>query len=613
MGLRASVVSALRLLNSRDRRKLVFVTVVQIATSLLDLIGVLLLGLVGALAVTTVQSQPPPNVVEEVVASIGLSDWSSQDLLALFACSAAVILLTKSILSSVLLRRAFLFLASRQAVVSARLTKALLSQPLTFVQQRSSQEVAYALVQGTEAAALLILGQAVVVVSEAALLTLLGVVLLMISPVVAISAIAFFALVAVALQFALGNWASRAGESITSAGIASMDAIQEVIAAYREIIVSDRRALYIDRIQSLRWQAAKVAADLQFIGSLPKYVFEVALVLGGFALAGVLFATQDAIVAVGTLALFLAAATRVMPSLLRLQSAALSMRNAAGIAAPTLALAEALGHPQDVQEPIVGIEELRTRVERGYPDFQPTVELRDITFAYPGEDRAALTDVSLSIPAGSSVAFVGTSGAGKSTLADIVLGVLEPERGLARIGGLPPHVAIQRWPGGIAYVPQDVILANSTIRANVALGLPREAVDDDLVWEALRRASLADSISASLDGLDTLIGERGIRMSGGQRQRLGIARALYARPRLIVLDEATSALDAETELAVGKTIAALEGIVTTCIIAHRLSTVRNVDQIVYLDYGRIAACGSFDQVRRQVPAFDRQAAIMGLA
>jgi ABC-type multidrug transport system fused ATPase/permease subunit len=207
---------------------------------------------------------------------------------------------------------------------------------------------------------------------------------------------------------------------------------------------------------------------------------------------------------------------------------------------------------------------------------------------------------------------VGSTGAGKSTLADVILGVISPQAGSVDISGVPPRVAIERWPGAISYVPQAVALVAGTVRENVALGMPDDAISDDLVWEALRRAHLADFLSESREGLDTTIGERGFRLSGGQRQRLGIARALYTRPRLLVLDEATSALDAETEQAIIRTLEDLEGEVTTITVAHRLATVRNADQVVYLEGGRIVARGTFEQVRAQVTDFDRAAALLGL-
>jgi ABC-type multidrug transport system fused ATPase/permease subunit len=218
----------------------------------------------------------------------------------------------------------------------------------------------------------------------------------------------------------------------------------------------------------------------------------------------------------------------------------------------------------------------------------------------------------LKLPAGASLALVGSTGAGKSTLADLILGVLIPDSGVAFIGGLTPGEALATWPGAVAYVPQDVAMANGTVRENVALGMPAEIIEDDWVWNALDRAHLGDFLRDSREGLDTLIGENGIKLSGGQRQRLGIARALYTRPKLLVLDEATSALDAETERAISQTLQELEGTVTTVTIAHRLATIRHCDLVVYLENGEARAQGSFDEVRAIAPQFDRQAQLLGL-
>lgn len=612
MTVRQAIRSALHLLNARDRRLLGIAIVIQMATSLLDLIGVLLIGLVGALAVTTIQSQPPPSAVTSIADALGLGNLSDQALVAVFAGAAAAVLLTKSVVSSYLTRRVFVFLANRQALVSARLSRALLSKPITFIQRRSSQEISYALINGAGAATSVILGQLVVAATEAALLVVLGVALLFLSPLVAIGAIVFFTLVAIGLQRAMGNWAARVGGVAARADIASLNAVQEAIGAYREVTVANRRHLYVDRIQALRWQAATVTADAQFIGMFPKYMFEAAMVIGGFALAGVLFATQDSVQAVGSLALFLAAGTRVMPSLLRLQGAALSLRGASGAAGPTFELAADLDHPLESPMDPPAARAIKERIRQGNPDFVPSIELSHVYVTYPGAVEPALADVSLSIAAGQSTALVGRSGAGKSTLADVMLGILDPDHGLATVGGIAPAESLDTWPGGIAYVPQDVVLANDTIRSNVALGLPRAAIDDDLVWEALERAHFAQHLRDTREGLDTEIGEKGVRLSGGQRQRLGIARALYTRPRLLVLDEATSSLDAETEEAIAEMISGLEDDVTTVIIAHRLSTVRGADMLVYLDEGRVVHAGSFDDLLAHVPSFERQAALMGL-
>lgn len=612
MKVREAIRAALGLLSKRDRRLLGVSVGIQMSTSFLDLVGVLLLGLVGALAVTVVQSQPAPGMVTTLADFLGLGELSGQQLVLVFAASAAVVLLTKSVLSSYLTRRVFIFLANRQALVSARLTKELLSRPLTFIQKRSSQQTAFALIQGAGAATIQILGQMVIAATEIALLVVLAVALLILDPLVTVGAILFFGLVALILQKAMGGWAARIGTTAALADIASLNAIQEAVSAYREVSVSNRRAFYVDRIGKLRWQAAKVAADGTFIQMLPKYIFEAALVIGGFALAGVLFSTQDSIVAVGTLALFVAAASRVMPSLLRLQGAALALRAAAGTSKSTFSLAEELGNPLEVLDELPDSASVKAAVREGYDDFTAGIRVNNVSVTYPGLTTPALTAINLLVSPGQSLALVGNSGAGKSTLADVILGVLEPNEGEVRINEESPQQAAAHWPGAIAYVPQEVLLANDTIRKNVALGLPDDAIDDDLVWEALRRAHLEYFLVDQRQGLDTHIGEGGLRLSGGQRQRLGLARALYTRPKLLVLDEATSSLDAQTESLITDTINELGGSVTTVVIAHRLSTIRDVDMLLYMRDGKAIACGDFHEVRHQVPEFDRQAKLLGL-
>ena len=216
------------------------------------------------------------------------------------------------------------------------------------------------------------------------------------------------------------------------------------------------------------------------------------------------------------------------------------------------------------------------------------------------------------VPPGSSVAFVGPSGAGKTTIIDVLLGVLNPDNGSVSISGLAPLLAVAKWPGAVSYVPQDVVIAAGSIRENVALGYPIGEASDELVMGALKVAHLDEFVSSLPEGIETQVGERGAKISGGQRQRLGIARAMFTRPHLLVLDEATSSLDGETEVSISEAIHSLRGSTTVVLIAHRLSTVRNVDMVVYLSKGKVLAKGTFDEVRSMVPDFDRQAKIMGL-
>ncbi len=612
MTVREVLRASLRLLERRDRRLLALAIAIQMTTALLDLLGVVLIGAVGALSVTSLQGQAPPRRVATVLSALRLDSLSQAALIAALGGAAALVLLAKSVISPLLMSRVLRFLTRREVAVSARMTRELLSRPLTFVQRRSTQETAAALIQGTTSATTVALGQMTVAAAETALLVVLSVALLVVNPLLALGVIAFFGLVGIGLQRVLGRRTAQRGTERVRADIASLRTLQEVLGAYREVTVADRRSFYVDRVEDLRAESTRASADQQFVNILPKYVSEAALVLGAFALAAVLFGTQPIGVAAGSFALFLAGATRVMPSLLRLQTATLTIRAVAGSAARTYALAEDLEKGgrlgtsgRNTAQPTPVLDERS--------DFRPVIDMRNVRFTYPGADGPALQDICLAVRAGRSVALVGRSGAGKSTLADVILGVLEPEEGTVTVSGVPPGGAVKRWPGRIGYVPQDVMLADESVRNNVALGLPRDLIDDDLVWEALRRAHLADYIGTQPEGLDTPIGERGLRLSGGQRQRLGIARALFTRPRLLVLDEATSSLDAETEQAITQMLDDLAEDVTTVIVAHRLSTVRHVDRVVYLEDSRIKAIGTFDDVCAEVPALQRQAELMGLA
>lgn len=609
MTVRETIRASLRLLDRRDRQLLGLAALLQMATSLMDLAGVALIGLAGALSITTVAGQPAPQHIKDLTSAVGLGTLSDGALVAVFAGMATAVLLTKSLLAPFLMTRVYAFLARREAIVAARLSRELLSRPLTFIQRRSTQASSAALIRGVNAATVVILGQMVIGASELALLAALAVSLLLLNPAVALGAVAFFGAIAWGLQRQLGTRASRFGSERAHADTISARTVQESLGAYREIVVADRRAFYLDRLDALRTTAARASAGSQLVMMFPKYIFEAALVVGAFALSAVLFATRSPSVAAGTFALFLAAASRVMPSLLRLQSAALSIRTASGPASYTYALAEDLDNTP--VRPVDHRDTAPRRPRSRHPDFVPRVDLHGVSFTYPAAGNPAIRDITMTIKEGQSAALVGRSGAGKSTLADVVLGVLHPDAGTVNVSGVAAEEALRRWPGAIAYVPQEVMLVEETVRANVALGLPSELVDDESVWEALELAHLDDFIRAKPQGLGEPIGERGLRLSGGQRQRLGIARALFTRPRLLVLDEATSALDAETERAITEILAGLDD-VTMLIIAHRLSTVRDADLVAYLDDGTISATGTFDEVCSQVGALRQQAELMGL-
>jgi ABC-type bacteriocin/lantibiotic exporter with double-glycine peptidase domain len=244
--------------------------------------------------------------------------------------------------------------------------------------------------------------------------------------------------------------------------------------------------------------------------------------------------------------------------------------------------------------------------------FDSTINIENLNYRYPDSHALALREISLNIQTGSHVAIVGDSGAGKTTLVDAILGVIETNPKEVLISGFSPHEAVQKWPGAIAYVPQDITIIEGTIRDNLILGYDKSEVSDALIAYALNLASLSEFTQNQPQGIDTQVGDFGSNLSGGQRQRIGIARALITQPKLLILDEATSALDAQTENEISSAILNMKGTVTVVSIAHRLSTVQHADLVIYLSEGRILGAGSFEEVRSIVPNFDRNAKLLGL-
>ena len=595
----------MRVLSRNDQRKVIAVTILQICMGALDLLGVIAIGLLGALSVTGLQSHKPGDRVNEALRILHVSHMSFQTQASVIGAGAVVLLVGRTMLSIFFTRRVLFFLSRRGAKISANLISRLLSQPLLTVQARTTQATLFAVTSGVAIITLQILATAVVMASDISLLLVLAIGLFVVDPTTAIGTFVVFALIGFSLYRLMHVRAGRLGIQSSKLSIQSSEKIVEVFASYRESVVRNRRDYYAREIGKLRFALADTSAEINFMPYVSKYVIETAVVLGAVLLGAAQFILQDAAHAVATLTIFLAAGTRIAPAVLRVQQGSIIIRGSIGQATPTLDLMDELG-----DAPM--IENVDDTVDVIHEGFVSEIQVENTTLTYPNKLMPAISDISMNIPSGASVAFVGPSGAGKTTIIDVLLGVLNPDQGRVLISGLPPLAAVAKWPGAVSYVPQDVVIAAGTIRENVALGYPPEVATDDLVLSALKVAHLDKFVRDLPQGVDTEVGERGAKISGGQRQRLGIARAMFTRPHLLVLDEATSSLDGETEASISEAIHALRGSTTVVMIAHRLSTVRNADIVVYLSEGKAMATGTFDEVRRAVPDFDHQAKLMGL-
>ena len=600
-----TIARSLSVLTRQDQRRVVLVVFFQIGLSILDLIGVALVGLLGSLAISGVQSQKPNERISDLLEFLQLQNSSLQTQATVLGLSAAFFLIVRSLMSVIISRKILFFLSRRSALISSRLISKLLTQTLLEIQAKTTQQTLYSVTQGVVTITVGVLGTTISLIADSALLFVMAAGLFYVDPAISIGTFLVFGAIAFLMYRLMHTRARLLGEKDTLLGIASSEKIMEVLISYRESVVRNRRHYYAREIGRLRLQQANTIAEMSFVPSISKYVIETTVVLGALILGAVLFITQDAVQAIATLSIFLVAGSRIAPAVLRMQQGALQIRGALGTATPTLELIEKLGASEELAEAL-------DTLDLEHLGFKSEIQVEQLTLTYPTAVSPAVNQVSFTVKRGEFVAFVGTSGAGKTSLIDLILGVLQPDLGRVTISGLAPLDAISKWPGSVSYVPQDVSISNGTIRENVSLGYPAAVVDDEHVWNCLRAAELEDFVKNLPKQLDSRVGERGTSLSGGQRQRLGIARALFTNPLLLVLDEATSALDGETEANIAETLVQLRGKATVIMIAHRLSTIMNADCVYFLENGTLKARGSFEEVRKLVPEFEKQAQIMGL-
>lgn len=596
---------ALRVLSNGQRRKITAVVAIQSSLSILDLAGVAAVGLVGALAVTGVQSKTPGNRVGQVLDFLNLQNTTLQKQVAILGLLAAILFIVRTVLSVVLSRKILFFLSRCGATISGDLVEKLLSQPLSKIQNKSSQETLYALTTGVNAITVGLIGSVTNIFSDSILLIVICFGLFVVDPILAFATIIFLSLVAFLLYLSMTKRAHKLGALNGELSIFGNELILEVLNSYREALIKNRRMYYANQIRSSRLDLANVTAEFSFMPNISKYVIEASLIFGAVLISATQFLLQDASHAVATLGVFMAAGSRLAPAVLRLQSSAIQVRISGGSAKATLDLIDSLSL---VKLQNHNINEFKWN----HLDFLPEVKINELNFSYHENLPKTLNNISLGIKSGELVAITGASGAGKTTLVDCIIGAFKTKPGSVLISGLDPLEAIDKWPGAIGYVPQEVVILNATVRENVVFGYAENEVPENLVEEALRKAHLFDHVSGLSEGINSYVGDRGTKLSGGQRQRLGIARALVSKPKLLILDEATSSLDGKSEADISDSINEFRGEVTTLIIAHRLSTIRNADKVIYMNKGKIEFIGTFDEVRKNVPEFDNQAKLMGL-
>jgi ABC-type multidrug transport system fused ATPase/permease subunit len=359
--------------------------------------------------------------------------------------------------------------------------------------------------------------------------------------------------------------------------------IQQGLGAVKDVQVLGREEWFVNEHRERQTLDANLLRRINTVQAIPRLWLEVMAMAGLAGLVAIMLATgKDIDKIIPTVGLFAVTSFKVLPSINKMVSSKQTLK----VSRSTI---ETIHHDLDLP---IAVNSPNRNV-----DFQfENVVVDHLDFKYEQSENLVLSNINVRILSGEAVGFVGQSGSGKSTLIDIVLGLLEPQNGSVLINGQTIESVKRSWQQQIGYIPQTIFLMDDSLRRNVAIGIADAEIDEVAISEALKSAQLEEFIGSLPEGLDTVVGERGVRLSGGQRQRIGIARALYHRPSVLVLDEATSSLDTETEHGVMQAVQALQGDKTVIIVAHRLSTVEYCDRLYRLDAGRIVDEGTFGEV-----------------
>ena len=604
------VPKVVRLLERGDRGKLVLLGLLQLLISSLDLIALLTIGVLTSLGISLISATAPSKSLNFILESPLLNGHKLETIIVILAGCSALLLVAKTIISASLMRRIIGFLALREAQLSSLYINSVLRLSPVIQQSWSPQYIAGVAMTGVNCAITITLAQVVNLIVEIFSILLLFTGISIVDLSVTIPTAIFFILMAYFSVKFLGARIRNMGKTTYILGISSAELIQNSLATAREIHVANSQERLSSLFSDQRMKSYQATRGRAFLSLIPKYISEIGLVLGAIFIASIQILTKDAKSAIAGMVIFLALSSRLIPSLLKIQNSILELRAATS---PTLNFLEEY---KEIQILLKKDQENHNYfpqpLVRSSIDFSPEIILNSVSVSYPGATSPTLRNISLKIQPGEFVAIVGPSGAGKSTLVDLILGILAPDKGTISLGGISPRVAISKWPNKIRYVPQDIAILAGSIKTNIVWPSILDNADDRRINELLQIVELDRWVNSLPNGIDFHLSTSGNNLSGGQKQRIGIARSLYSSPELLILDESTSSLDASTEEMITDSILKQMKSITRIVIAHRLSTVRDADMVIYVDNGEVRAIGTFEYIRGVIPEFDRNAAANGL-
>lgn len=566
-----------------DRRRIVTLLVMMTIGASMEAVGVgLILPFIALLQRPTMLDDSP--ALKSAAATFGATTPTGATIFIGVALMAVFVTKNLYLAGTTYLQMRFIY--DRMTILSKDLLAAYLSRTYTFFLQRNSAELVKKTVSDASFIFNAAMPSAVLIVLEGMTCLILGLLLVVLEPVAVPIVGVFIGGGGFLFQRFFRKRALKLGETVAEREEDLVKRASQAFGGIKEVRVRGCEPFIVDTFAETGKDHAKAARTARVIAQMPRFAFETLAVAGMLLTAIIVLArgggTERLVPLLGVMAL---AVVRMMPSAVRMLGALNDLR----FFAPTVAALHKDLHEREPAEPAVDPMA-----------FDRDIRLEGLGYTYPGAAKPSLGSVTLTIPKGESIALVGSSGAGKTTLADILIGLLSPSSGKMLVDGAKVDATnVRAWQRNIGYVPQHVYLCDDTLRRNIAFGVPDAEIDEARVETALRAAKLDELVASLPKGLATTVGERGARLSGGQRQRIGIARALYFDPKFLVLDEATSALDGLTEAEVVEAIERAGADRTTVVIAHRLSTVRGCDRLVYMSGGEITNIGTWDSLLRE--------------
>ena len=577
-------------------------SIFQILLNLLDIIAVGLMGAIGYLAISGFGITQQSNKINLLLEILNIENFGVRTQTVILAIFAAVLFVSKSLLTALITRKSLDFLSNCSVRVSKDFAGKYFNQSAGNISHSGKADAIFSLSEGIDLLITKALSIMILVISDFFLLVLMITALSIADIKLSFFTVIFFFLITWRMYKKQSKISGVYGQRMREIRNLFQDRIFEFHENFKEIEIRGTKPNYLNRISLLRSEQSQIVANMAFLQVQSKYILESAMVVGGILLSAYQFITRDAGQALALLTVFIAAGTRIMPSILRLQNSLVQLKN-------IYAMNNSISN-------LLNIKNIQVKEDNAFykidSKFEPSLVIKSVSFKHEDNSKFELVDIDLCIEPFTTNALVGPTGSGKSTLLDLCLGFIEPNKGKILINGMPPSIATSLYPGCVALVSQRIHLTKSSLRDNLLLGAASENFDDDSVLENLEKVDLLQYVNSINLGLDSQLGEFGSKLSGGQRQRLGIARALITKPKFLFIDEGTSSLDSETESLIAKNLEQLKQSTTILSVAHRLSTVKKADKVIYLEDGRIISIGTFDEIRNRIPNFDSQARLMGL-